>query len=124
MRVTSVSGLQDLAITQQGVGALTASFVMRRGQRTEVDLCQVNAEADRVLARRVSVHAGRPIVSYQRGATRSRRSTECVPTRASTPTLNLACNPAAGADRHETFYVTLTISSNAGQTATLDAPCG
>jgi hypothetical protein len=115
IRITSSAGAQDHAITQQGVGSLTASFVMKEGSAV-VTSCQINQGGGCSLDASASTPAGQ-ITSYEwrtlRGGT-----TEAFYSGVS-PSLNLGCNTQTPNNSLETFEVTLTITNTVGQTATL-----
>jgi hypothetical protein len=116
VRVTSSAGSQDHAITQQGVGQLTASFVMRENSQV-VTSCQVIQGGQCSLDASASTPQSQ-ITSYDWTILRAGAPFP-KPASVVNPVLQLDCNSETPNNSIETFEVTLIVSNNAGQTATL-----
>jgi hypothetical protein len=117
IRVTSSTGFQDFAVTQQAISPLSASFVMREGGQQTL-ICQVNEGGTCTLDASSSTPAGQ-ITSYEWTTVRFLVGND---TRVDTysgvnPTLNLPCT--VGGNSQEPFEVTLTVRDAAGQSNTL-----
>jgi hypothetical protein len=116
IRVTSSVGVQDHVVTQQGVGPLTASFVMKEGG-VVTTICQINEGGACTLDGSASTPAAE-ITAYEWRTVRFRLSEDRVDTYTGVnPTLVLPCT--VGGNSQETFDVTLTVRNASGQTNTL-----
>lgn len=115
VRVTSTAGSQDLSVIQQGVGPLTASFVMREGGQI-VTVCQVNEGRGCSLDATASSPANQ-IVAYEWTTTRFTLTGSVTNNYTGvTPALDLGCT--TGGNSQELFDVTLTVRNAAGQSVT------
>jgi hypothetical protein len=115
IRVSSPAGAQDFAITQQGVGSLTADFVMREAGQV-VTSCQVNDGGQCSLDASASSPQAQ-IVSYDWNILRAGAAFP-KPDSTVNPSLTLNCTQNSS-NSIETFEVTLTIMNAAGQSASL-----
>lgn len=118
IRITSQEGSRDMSVSQEGVGPLTARFVMREGAQ-EVTICQVNEGGPCSLDGSSSSPADQ-IVSYQWRTVRFALTGEVLREDSYSgvnPLLDLGCTE--GGNTQEQFTVTLTIANSAGQTSTL-----
>ena len=113
IRVTSSAGVQDFAITQQGIGALSASFVMREAGQV-VSSCQVNQGGQCSFDASASAPQGQ-IVSYDWNVLRAGGPFP-KPASVVNPSIPLDCTQNSN-NSIETFEVTLTVMNATGQSA-------